>query len=175
MAIRCFWPPESSAGRFSAWGESRKRSSGSHPFQGGAAVKAVHVDERQEQVVQSGEMGKEIVGLEHRADGPPIGSQAAIIPGQAMPFEGDAPRDGHVEPGQDAEEGRFPTTRRADEHEGMDVSRGEREFVEHGGRAETLHQTVDDKLHEGWRPRGAFRIRSGNAAPDPGRSRRAEA
>ena len=65
---------------------------------------AVHLHERQEQVVHGREMRKQIVGLKDRADRPPIGTQRRFIPRQGHAIEGHGPGHRHVEPRQDSQE-----------------------------------------------------------------------
>ena len=119
-----------------------------HAIAGCGRGEAMHVDERQQEVVERREMRKQIVGLEHGAHGLAIVAQGGLVAGQGLPVKCDAAGRRHVEPGEDPQQCRLATTRGAHEHERLDVAGGEREAVEHGGAVELLHEVTNVEFHD---------------------------
>jgi len=129
------------------WTEPKPLEWPAHPLGRGLSGEAVHVDERQQEIVHGGEMRKQIVCLEDRADRAAITPQGRFVAGQGGAVEDHAARCRHVEARENPQERRFAAARRADEHEAADVTRREFEAVEHGRRVEPLREAGDAEVH----------------------------
>ena len=124
------------------------------PFQGlphagdrRGVAQPVHGDERQEQIVERGQVREEIVGLKDGADRLAVPSQRLLVAGQRAAVEGHAAGHRHVEPGEDPQERRLAAAGRAHEHERLNLAGGECEPVEHRGGVEPLREVCDVKFH----------------------------
>ena len=125
----------------------------------------VDVHEREEQVVERGEVGKKIVGLEHGAHRPPVGEERHLVARQSLAVERHAAGHGDVEAGEDPQERRLAATRWPHEYERLDLAGDECEPVEHRRALEPLHEVVDVEPH--------VRPRSERGSRATGRGRRA--
>ena len=109
---------------------------------------AVDVDEGKGEVVEGGEVGEKVVGLEDGADMAPVVEEPWFVARQRLPGEAHAPLHREIEPGEDPQERRLPAAGGADEDERPDVARLQIEPIEDGRRPVGLRESFDDKLHQ---------------------------
>jgi hypothetical protein len=109
---------------------------------------AMDMNKRQGEVVEGGEMGDEVLGLEHGPHFAPVGEEPGFIARQQGAGEAHAPLHREIEPGEDPQERRLAAAGGADEDEGPDVAGGEVEPIEDGRLPVRLRESLDDKLHQ---------------------------
>ena len=107
----------------------------------------MHLHQREEEVVERREMGKEVVGLKHSADGLAVGLQARFVALEYPSGEGDAAGHREIEPGEDPQERCFAAAGGADQHQRPDVAGGKREPVEHCRAGKALREISNDQIH----------------------------
>ena len=99
----------------------------------------VHLHEREGDVLQRGEMRKQIVGLEHGADAPAMRDERLVVlevdllAVENHPAAADV---GKIEPRQDAQQRGFAAARRADQHQPLHLGQIDRDVLQHAMRAE---------------------------------------
>ena len=120
----------------------------SDPFPRCRGGEAMDMNQRQGEVVEGGEVGEEVVGLEDGADFPPVGEEPRFIARHRHAGEAHAPLFCEIEPGEDPQERRLAAAGGADEDQRPDVARGEIEPIEDGRCPERLRESLDDKLHQ---------------------------
>lgn len=110
---------------------------------------AVHMNEREGDVFESGQMGKEIVGLEHKPGLKPMTPQSGFVAeGEDGAVDFDGAGVGGFQTGEQAEQGGFAATGRSDEDKGMNVVEFEVNLLEHGSAVEGFGEMVKAEVHD---------------------------
>ena len=123
----------------------------------------MHLLQREEEILQRGEVGEEVVGLEDDAELAAVGAEGGFA-GEVdgLSIEGDGARIRLHEAGDDAEERGFPPAARADEGEGAQRTEIGGDAIEdgaggvgfgEGGEGEAHGSVFSIQSPLGWRAR----------------------
>ena len=111
------------------------------------AREAVDFFEGEHDVIERGEMGEEVVGLEDGADLAAVFAEGFLVARERGAIDGDGAGVWAFKAGEDAEEGGFPAAAGADEDEGVDRREIEGDVVEDAMGAEAFGNAGEFESH----------------------------